>query len=101
MQYAETDHAFVARLAEHWGISIFFEHQSGRDVAVFADDNSGKTTPGLDMAPFHFAWGSAGRLRAERRDRTLPAKYVVDDYNYRTPSVALRKGSIAEARPSR
>ncbi|HVY48259.1 MAG TPA: type VI secretion system tip protein TssI/VgrG [Minicystis sp.] len=91
MQYAETDLAFVCRLAEHWGISLFFEHHDGRDVAVFSDDNSGfLPTPGLPTAPFRPRGEALGVYELDAVTRTISAAYVVDDYNYRTPSVALR-----------
>ncbi len=41
VQYKETDLAFISRLAEHLGISFFFEHESGRDVMVFTDEPTG------------------------------------------------------------
>ncbi len=101
MQYAESDLAFVTRLCEHWGISITFEHVGGRDVAVFSDDNA-RFSPirGLDdgeaLLTYRRRNATRGLYDLDAVTRTLPAAYVVDDYNYRTPAVALRTaGPIA------
>jgi type VI secretion system secreted protein VgrG len=88
IQYAETDLAFVSRLAEHLGVSFLFEQQGGRDRTVFTDHTSG--FPRLeDAVPF--------RPRGERRDvyrleltsRVIPAFYAVQDYDYEKPLVEL------------
>ena len=90
VQYKETDLAFIARLAEHLGISFFFEHGSGRDVMVFTDEQRGfQPLPGGDEVVF--------RPRGERRDmfelkeqaRAFPATYVMQEYNYRTPRLDM------------
>ncbi|XXX76257.1 type VI secretion system tip protein TssI/VgrG [Sorangium sp. So ce134] len=90
VQYKETDLAFISRLAEHLGISFFFEHESGRDVMVFTDEQVGfPPLPGGDAALF--------RPRGERRDVfelkeqaiAFPATYVMQEYNYRTPRLDL------------
>ncbi len=88
VQYKETDLAFVSRLAEHEGITFFFEHEDGSDRIVFTDHNTGfPIAPGHDVAPF--------RARGERRDiyhiesttRLVPRAHVVHDYNYRLPLI--------------
>ncbi|WP_437528390.1 type VI secretion system tip protein TssI/VgrG [Sorangium sp. So ce726] len=90
VQYKETDLAFISRLAEHLGISFFFEHESGRDVMVFTDEPTGfQPLPGGDAVVF--------RPRGERRDmfelreqaRAFPATYVMQEYNYRTPRLDM------------
>ncbi|WP_437633901.1 type VI secretion system tip protein TssI/VgrG [Sorangium sp. So ce854] len=90
VQYKETDLAFISRLAEHLGISFFFEHESGRDVMVFTDEQAGfQPLPGGDEVVF--------RPRGERRDvfelkeqaRAFPATYVMQEYNYRTPRLDM------------
>jgi len=90
VQYKETDLAFVSRLAEHEGITFFFEHEDGMDRIVFTDENTGfRVAPGHEAAPF--------RARGERRDvfhieattRVVPKAHVVHDYNYRNPSMNL------------
>ncbi|WP_437876202.1 type VI secretion system tip protein TssI/VgrG [Sorangium sp. So ce513] len=90
VQYKETDLAFISRLAEHLGISFFFEHESGRDVMVFTDEQTGfQPLPGGGEVMF--------RPRGERRDmfelkeqaRAFPATYVMQEYNYRTPRLDM------------
>ncbi|WP_437974950.1 type VI secretion system tip protein TssI/VgrG [Sorangium sp. So ce295] len=90
VQYQETDLQFVSRLAEHLGISFFFEHQSGRDVIVFTDDNSGfHPIAGDEHVPFYARGDRRGVHRFEGTTRTIPNRYVVKDYNYRTPHLPL------------
>lgn len=90
VQYKETDLAFLSRLSEHVGMSFFFEQRDGRDVIVFTDAQGGfPITPGGAEIAF--------RSRGERRDlfeleeavKMIPGSYLVQDYNYRTPQVAL------------
>ena len=42
VQYAESDLAFISRLAENAGISFHFEQTEGGEKLVFADHNEGK-----------------------------------------------------------
>lgn len=88
VQYQESDLAFVSRLAEHEGITFFFDHESGVDKMVFTDRNDGfRPLVGHENIPF--------RARGERRDiyriesttRVVPKAHVVHDYNYRIPLV--------------
>lgn len=91
VQYKESDLAFVSRLAEHVGISFFFEHEEDRDVVVFSDHNcafrelaEGDATLGYDSrAP------ETGVFRFGTETRAVPSRVVVQDYNYRTPRVDL------------
>lgn len=94
VQYKETDLAFVSRLAEHVGICFFFEHKKGKDVLVFSDHNSG-FAPLVDgrEVRFHKRGERRGVFALESHTRMTPAEYVVKDYNYRTPQVALRASS--------
>lgn len=99
IQYEETDFDFISRLVEHLGISLFFEHQDGRDVLVFADDNSGfKPIDGGSTVPFYRRGDQIGVFALEGLTRTLPGKYVLKDYNYRTPQVELvAQAPVSEA----
>ncbi|WP_437300678.1 type VI secretion system tip protein TssI/VgrG [Sorangium sp. So ce426] len=90
VQYRETDLQFASRLAEHLGISFFFEHRDDRDVIVFTDANSGfPPIPGGGRAYFHPRGEHVGVHRIEGTTRKVPGRYVVKDYNYRTPHVPL------------
>lgn len=94
IQYKESDLQFVSRLAEHLGIAFFFEHEEGRDVMVFSDENSGfKPIGGGGTAHFHARGDQIGVFSLQGTTRTLPNRYVVKDYNYRTPQVALLASS--------
>ncbi|MCC6556780.1 MAG: type VI secretion system tip protein VgrG [Polyangiaceae bacterium] len=89
VQYKETDLAFISRLTEHHGISFFFEHRNGRDVMVLTDDNGGFRPVAGGAVPFSPRGEAVGVFALERTTRTLPNRYVVKDYNYRTPQVSL------------
>ena len=99
VQYKETDLQFVSRLAEHLGISFFFEHRDGRDVIVFSDDNSGfQPIAGGGRAHFYARGEHMGVHRLQGTTRTIPNRYVVKDYNYRTPHVPLMaSATVSEA----
>lgn len=106
IQYEETDLQFVSRLAEHLGISIFTEHNDDRDVLVLSDDNSAfKPIDGEPTVSFYRRGEAIGVFALEGTTRTIPGKYVMKDYNYRTPQVDLvaetsvsetGKGSVVE-----
>lgn len=90
VQYRESDVAFISRLTEQLGISFCFEHTSGRDVVVFSDDNSAFQPIAADFrVGLRTAVGDFGVQTLESRTTHTPGKYVVRDYNYRTPSVDL------------
>lgn len=90
MQYKESDLAFVSRLAEHAGVSIFFEQQADRDRVVFTDHPAGfLPVPGVAGVPFESRSEGAGVYAIERREAMVPSSYVVQDYNYRTPLLAV------------
>lgn len=89
VQYKETDLAFLSRLTEHHGIAFFFEHKGGKDVLVLTDENSGFLPIAGDTVPFSPRGERLGVFALERTTRSLPSRYVVKDYNYRTPQVSL------------
>jgi type VI secretion system secreted protein VgrG len=89
VQYKETDLAFVSRLAEHEGISFFFEHDAV-DKIVFNDSPAGfPLTPGHETAPFRARGDRRDVYHLEARTRVVPRVHVVHDYNYRTPQVEV------------
>lgn len=98
IQFEETDLSFISRLAEHLGISFFFEHRDGRDVMIFSDDNGAfQPIDGSSTVGFHRRGEATGVFAFEGTTRTIPSKYVLKDYNYRTPQVDL----VAETTVSR
>ncbi|AUX48536.1 hypothetical protein SOCE26_100740 [Sorangium cellulosum] len=90
VQYQETDLAFISRLAEHVGISFFFEHQDGQDTMVFTD-NAGGFAPAAGAASVHFRELGETRdvFEIEARSRLVPSVFVARDYNYRQPLLDL------------
>jgi type VI secretion system secreted protein VgrG len=98
VQYKETDLAFVSRLCEHNGISFFFEHQSGRDVLVMTDVNEGfLPIEGDPTVPFRPRGEEREVYRLEETIRMIPGRYVIRDYNYRTPQITLNgQASVAD-----
>ncbi len=90
VQAHESDLAFVSRLAEHVGISYFFEHDGDVAKIVFTDHAEG-------FRPIERAKEVTFRPRGEKIDvfeldvvtDWVPTSYIVQDYNYRTPLVDL------------
>ncbi len=90
VQYKETDLAFISRIAEHVGISFFIEHSDGKDVLVFSDENSGfGAIQGGGKARYNVGGLQSGVYKMESETKVIPSKYVVRDYNYRTPDVEV------------
>ncbi|MEZ4447258.1 MAG: type VI secretion system tip protein TssI/VgrG [Polyangiaceae bacterium] len=90
VQYDETDLAFVQRLAEHIGITLFFEQGDERERLILADHNEAfPELPPDGLARFYPRGEEAGVFALSTTTSTLPARYAVKDYNYRTPQVAL------------
>lgn len=91
VQYQENHLDFISRLLEHHGISYYFEHRDGRDVMIFADDNSSFSTLAADRAiDYHPRGTKEGVYRLQSCTRAVPRRYVVRDYNYRQPKVYLQ-----------
>jgi type VI secretion system VgrG family protein len=89
VQYKETDLAFISRLTEHYGISFCFEHD-GRDIMVFSEGNVGfQPIASGGVAQFRPRGDPVDVFQLEVTQRLVPTKYIVRDYNYRTPQVDL------------
>ncbi|WP_437798257.1 type VI secretion system Vgr family protein [Sorangium sp. So ce693] len=90
VQYGESDLAFISRLAEHVGISFFFEHEGGRDRLVFTDHPSGfRLAAGAETVPFRARGEATDIFALEVTTDLVPTSYVVQDYNYRAPQLDL------------
>jgi type VI secretion system secreted protein VgrG len=90
VQFDETDLAFVSRLAEHAGVSFYFDHAEGGDRIVFTDHNGGfRAVEGAEIAHFRARGERGDVFRLEAARRLIPATFAVHDYNYRTPLVQL------------
>ena len=90
VQYRENDLAFVSRLAEHAGISFFFEHDDGRDRIVFVDHTDGFPAIHADArVAYHRRGEEIGCFRLHSKRQLVPRSYAMREYNYRTPAVEL------------
>jgi len=96
VQYRESDFNFVCRLMEQEGIYFYFEQQDGRHTLVLADSPSAHSpVAGYGQIPFIAADRS---VRAEQEyinqwdfSREIqPGRYMVDDFDFKKPSVELQ-----------
>ena len=88
VQYKESDLALVSRLAEHLGVSFFFEQDEENDRIVFTDHEGGFKRH-EERLEFHKRGERLSVFELEARREIVPAAYLVNDYNYRTPLVDL------------
>ena len=103
LQYQESDLDFIQRLLEHEGIHYQFIHEEGHEMLVFADGNSafqtildaselplrsGKVLEGQsNIGP----WGEEKTIRRfQSRQRFVPNKVILQDYNEQTPATDLK-----------
>ena len=95
VQYRETDLNFISRLMEHEGIFYFFEHTGDRDVLVIAD-TIGAFQPIDGEGAIDYKPGAGMVEGAEKvqefivREKIVPGKVVLKDYNYRQPDMDLQ-----------
>lgn len=90
VQYAETDLSFVSRLAEHLGISFFFDEGEGGDRIIFTDHKNGFRRPeGDGRAAFRKRGDLNGIHRLDLTQKVIPTLYAVSDYDYEKPLVDL------------
>jgi len=98
VQYKETDLAFVSRIAEHVGISFFFEHDDGRDLdRIVLTDGAFAKIEGRPTAQFQPRGERCEVYHLEEKTRLIPANYVLQDYNYRTPALDLTASHVSAA----
>ncbi|HTJ81115.1 MAG TPA: type VI secretion system tip protein TssI/VgrG [Polyangiaceae bacterium] len=90
VQYKETNLAFACRLAEDLGIHFFFEEgPDGREVMVFADDNSAFKPSAPASSAFTTRGERALVFELEARRKLVPKAFAARDYNYRNPAMDL------------
>jgi type VI secretion system secreted protein VgrG len=95
VQYRETDFNFVSRLMEEEGIYYYYEHSKGKHVVVFANSPSSHSAsqhcgslPYVD--PDRAVREDVDHVSAWSFSREIQSSaYVLDDYNFKTPSVDL------------
>ncbi|MCA9620709.1 MAG: phage late control D family protein, partial [Myxococcales bacterium] len=106
-QYGESDHAFLARLLEEFGISYFFEEAGGTAKLVLSD-NPGRgelraqPLPYTDDPSLHAVTAGEFATKGHVVHRALPGAFASRDYDFRRPGYRLftstDAGSEAEAR---
>ncbi len=100
VQYQESDLDFLQRLLEHEGISYFFEHDDERGKVVFGDAPTAFVpVPGESQMPFRPPDGQGEKISdwfdpetirtLICRESPVSSEVVLQEYNYRTPSVDL------------
>ena len=103
MQYQETDFNFVSRWWEDEGIAYRFDHSDERaTLALFNSDSAYVPVEGDTTATYNPTALPDQELGDEEwlrppvvgtflcRQKTIPRKLVLSDYNYRTPSTDLK-----------
>jgi len=100
VQYRETDFNFVSRLMEEEGIYYWFEHANGKHVVVFGD-SPGAHSPSEQCGslpyvdPDRAVREDVDHVSAWSFSREIQSSaYVLDDYNFKTPSVDLLEKRI-------
>ncbi|APR88538.1 VgrG protein [Minicystis rosea] len=93
-QYQESDYAFIARLCEHVGITLFFRHDTGRDVIVFTDTQESYEPMEAQGGVIHYHPEDDFRAALEVSEtfRRVPERVHLHDYNYRMPQMDLSAG---------
>jgi type VI secretion system VgrG family protein len=93
-QYNESHFNFISRWLEREGIYYFFDHQGPNEKIVFADSNIAHTIlPDVNYIPPD---GLAGKENLEIltaficRQKQLPQKIMLKDYNYERPSLDVK-----------
>jgi type VI secretion system secreted protein VgrG len=90
VQYEETDFNFLSRWMERLGMFYCFEQTDAGEKLVITDSNAQLVAApdhGQVTYAVHETQGVLGAIhRLRRRDRRMPAKVHVRDYNWRTPA---------------
>jgi type VI secretion system secreted protein VgrG len=89
VQYKETDLAFISRLAEHDGISFFFEHSTEASCMVFSDGIEGHRAIAGETVRYQSRGDQIDVFALEVERNVIPGTYVCRDYNYRSPAIEL------------
>jgi type VI secretion system secreted protein VgrG len=90
-QYKESDLAFVMRLAEHVGLSMFFEEHEDGDRVVFTDNNGGFTQADATI-PYRSGEATHGIVALSKKTQWIPTTVMTCDFNYRAPTQTLTDG---------
>ncbi|MBM4133864.1 MAG: type VI secretion system tip protein VgrG [Nitrospira sp.] len=93
-QYQETDLAFITRLMERDGIYFFFEQGTDREKLIIIDAKAMQAASVRQVSYRPAAQMETGVSEESMqawvcRQKPVPRKVVLQDYNYRTASLAL------------
>jgi type VI secretion system secreted protein VgrG len=104
-QYQETHFDFISRLMERNGIYFYFAQDAEREKVVITDSRSRhEALPGgrkYDYAAISGLRPSQDKpqvLSLVCRQKQLPQKVVLMDYNYRKPSLELKSEATVDSR---
>jgi len=112
VQYQESDFDFISRWLEAEGIFYFWEQTEDGDVLIFGDDTAAYL-PMTGDPTFAYRTGggskASGKEGAETateevittllaRQYSVPAKVVLADYNYRTPSADMKGEATVDSK---
>ncbi len=95
VQYNETDWDFIQRWLEHEGFFYWFEHGETCEKLVISNSNQAATPidgpPSLSYRdPNNLSSGNVSTVwDVQLRQRRIPARLAVYDYNYRVPTIDL------------
>ena len=100
-QYRETHLNFISRWMEREGIYYFFEQTEDIEKLIITDTStSHKDVPGGKPAPYRPLSGMVPEEEFVKaliyKQKVLPKKVILKDYNYRKPSLELKGESIVD-----
>ncbi len=94
-QYRETDYEFISRWMEREGIYFFFEQREDYEKLIITDSfTAHQDIPGDAVIPYAPPSGLVPEEELIQafisRQKMLPNKVILKDYNYRKPSLELK-----------
>ena len=100
-QYRETDYEFISRWMEREGIYFFFEQTEDYEKLVITDSfTAHQDIKGDAMIPYAPPSGLVPEEELIQafisRQKMLPNKVILKDYNYRKPSLELKAEAIVD-----
>jgi type VI secretion system secreted protein VgrG len=102
-QFRETDFDFISRWMEREGIYYFFEQGEQNEKLIITDNSTAhKDIADLTTIPYSPPSGLAPEEEAIKaffcRQKRLPKKVILNDYNYRKPSLELKADTVVDAK---
>jgi type VI secretion system secreted protein VgrG len=102
-QFRETDFDFISRWMEREGIYYFFEQGEQNEKLIITDNATAhKNIAGVTSVPYSPPSGLAPEEEAVKaffcRQKRLPNKVILNDYNYRKPSLELKADTVVDAK---